>query len=108
MKTTNTPTRDLEADLAICEAATPGNWETDGFSVFTEMKPDYSGGYSIFHSHEGPNRENDCEFASAARAGWPYAIRRAMEAENEIDRLRNELNMLQEQLQQQHRSACYD
>lgn len=30
--------------------------------------------------------------------GWPYAIRRAMEAEAEVDRLRNEIRILQDHL----------
>lgn len=64
--------RDLEADLAICEAATSGPWEN----------------------------EANIRFAAEAREGWPYAIRRALAAEEEIDRLRNEISMLYEALNQ--------
>lgn len=62
--------RDLEFDLLICERWDFGN-------------PDIAN-----------------EFIRQAREGWPYAIRRALKAEAEVDRLRNELNILQEQLAQ--------
>lgn len=109
----STVSRDLDADLVICEAATQGPWETDGFSVFTKMLPDYRGGLTVAQlcgtwSVTNPNHENDCSFISAARTGWPYAIQRAQAAEQEVDRLRNEIDMLQEQLSQHHRSPCYD
>lgn len=42
-----------------------------------------------------------------APEGWPYAIRRALELEVENDRLREEISLMQEQVQQ-HRSLCYD
>lgn len=47
-----------------------------------------------FIKYEWSNEE---QFAARAIVGWPYAIKRAMEAENEIDRLRNELNIYIEQ-----------
>jgi len=50
------------------------------------------------------NPYNSDLFIREALEGWPYAIRRALEAETEIDRLRNELNILQEQLEQ--RGCC--
>lgn len=91
--------RDLEADLAICEAATPGpwNWTWDGLCLSSEGAAD-SGDYVAWvqHTAGGPN-DADRVLISEARGGWPYAIRRAMEAEAEIDRLRNELQIQQEQ-----------
>ena len=83
--------RDLEADLAICEAATPGPWTFDRVSVKREE-------YAILLSYL--STRDDLRFVAEAREGWPYAIRRAMEAEKEIDRLRNEISILQEQLAQ--------
>jgi len=105
--------RDLDADLAICEAATSGEWETDGFAIFTKMKPDFSGGLTIAQlcgtwNVSNPLHEFDCEFIVAAREGWPYAILRAQEAERENDKLHDEINLLQEQLNQHHRSTCFD
>ncbi|CAM4182839.1 hypothetical protein L1N85_11250 [Paenibacillus alkaliterrae] len=44
-------------------------------------------------------------FIKNALIGWPYAIKRAMEAEKEVDRLRNELNILQEQ---KRGRGCWD
>lgn len=69
--------RDLEADLAICERWDFGNPYTDN------------------------------QFIREALEGWPYAIRRALAAETEIDRLRDEIRMLQEQLEQRRR-GCPD
>jgi len=79
-------TRDLDADLALCEAATWETWDK-----------------LIWHIPAA-----DFHFTAESRQGWPYAIRRAQEAEREVDRLRNEIGMLQEQLSQHHRSGCYD
>ena len=88
-------TRDLEADLAICEAATPGPWEckygqTAHHIRNLELK------VSVALAARGTN----AHFITEAREGWPYAIRRAMVAEAEVDRLRDEIRMLQKQLEQ--------
>lgn len=61
--------RDLEADLAICEAAEKGDAVSLGFVI-------------------------------DAPAGWAYAIRRALEAEAEVDKLRNEISQIYEALNQ--------
>jgi hypothetical protein len=63
--------RDLEADLAYVNSFTQGD---DRKSTSATM-----------------------QFVGSAVTGWPYAIKRAEEAEKEVDRLRNELNMYQEQ-----------
>ncbi len=91
---TKTQARDLEADLAICEAATAGpwtwqSWEHDRDRVLIETE--------LFLVADAMSiSEEDAEFIAAAREGWPYAIRRALEAEAEADRLRNELQIYQE------------
>lgn len=72
--------RDLVADLAICEAATLGPW----------MASELDKGVLIVR--------DSAEFIAQAREGWPYAIRRAQQAEREYDRIHNELNILQEKL----------
>lgn len=107
MRDTVGPARDLEADLAICEAATPGPWRwKEGYGLermklvgeFEIMNFGVGGTYDQVAGME-PD-EDDAQFIAEAREGWPYAIRRAMAAEAEVDRLRNELNILHEQLEQ--------
>lgn len=97
MAATGKQVRDLEADLAICEVATPGPWITSGDCI-ARSKTDSEGWHDVIVSPRTPRpgRADMC-FLAEAREGWPYAIRRALEAEAEIDRLRNELNILQEQ-----------
>ena len=86
-------TRDLEADLSICEAATPGPYEQRDLYVTAKMGANEVA-ISICYT------PSVARFIAEAREGWPYAIRRALEAEKEIDRLRNEISILQEQLAQ--------
>lgn len=101
-------TRDLEADLAICEAATPGPWAVD--DGFLDVISEENGGPICEVGDPYPRGDNhpkeNMQFIAEAREGWPYAIRRAMAAEAENDRLRNELNILQEQLHDKGR--CWD
>lgn len=85
-------TRDLEEDLAICEAAQPGPWTTHNGDI---KAPN---GYTMYIGYAADRR--DSAFVAAARTGWPETIRYAMKLEDEVDRLRNELNILQEQLEQ--------
>lgn len=89
--------RDLAADLAVCEAATPGPWryssrddddcgrfiDPNGDSVMDfGHSPDIddqtaSGGF--------PPSGDDSVFIEEAREGWPHAIRRAIAAETKLD-----------------------
>jgi hypothetical protein len=93
--------RDLEKDLAICGSATPGPWEYQ-----LDDPHVVQGKYWFVRSRSVRKFVAECcdediaRFIAEAREGWPYAIRRALEAEAEVDRLRNELNILQEQLEQ--------
>ena len=89
--------RDLKADLALCEAATPGPWEwtpdnwNGGFGGIVGkdnaevLFPDHrnEGDYGDAWFEEYPS-EADGKFIAAARTGWPKAIRRAMAAEKEL------------------------
>ena len=88
--------RDLEADLAICEAATPGPWLIDEANKGVMSIGDQEG----FEITTDILRDEDAVFIAEAREGWPYAIRRALEAEAEVDRLRAENAMLLEALNQ--------
>jgi hypothetical protein len=63
-----TDKRDLVADLAICEAATPGWKVEEHIKTVVEI-----GEFDAF----GVKREEDAVFCAAARTGWPHAIRRA-------------------------------
>ncbi len=100
-----TKTRDLEKDLAICGAATPGPWITDeNPRCQLVWGPNNSGHGAIAEVRKYQEKWSDnLRFIAEAREGWPYAIRRALEAEAEIDRLRNEIAILREQLEQR----CY-
>lgn len=70
--------RDLEADLKICEAATPGPWAKTGDFVNDLY------GKPIARTWE----ESDNIFIAAARTGWPETIERAMAAEAELARIK--------------------
>ena len=76
--------RDLQKDLEICNTATQGPW------VFEEYDVD-------IWSQADPWRvanvglHADMEFISEAREGWPHAIERAIQAEAEVERLRENL-----------------
>ena len=71
--------RDLQADLEICNKATPGPWIQDRCNVSAQ-------GYTLFITYV--SGKNDAQFIAAAREGWPYAIERAIKAEVEVERLR--------------------
>jgi hypothetical protein len=88
--------RDLAGDLAFHDKATPGLW-----IAFTSPGGVYEG---EVHAHqgsemdgrlthvlstpEGDERDDDIRFAAEAHEGWPAAIRRALWAEAEVERLR--------------------
>lgn len=99
--------RDLAADLQICEAATPvQDWYTSviqtNFRAGSTDEP-YSAFMAAGPMHQFPRRrgrkpgeqeiaakekvERDRLFFREAREGWPHAIRRAMRAEAETERL---------------------
>ncbi len=79
--------RDLKADLKFCDRATQGPWRH-------EWNPDYSEVYApgvdkpiILVGHD----PYDAEFIVQAREGWPHAIERALELEEELTRCGNTL-----------------
>lgn len=87
--------RDLTADLALCEAATPGPWIREpelGREIYSESYLCGSVvtvvGDDMSYVDITPNNER---FILEAREGWPHAIRRAIEAEAKVDRLRKAL-----------------
>lgn len=86
--------RDLEEDLAICEAATPGPYQIRRCECGHPACDQYF--ISVTNS-DGRLDPQDAKFYSEAITGWPYAIRLALKYEKEIDRLQNELQIYQEQ-----------
>lgn len=97
--------RDLDADLAICEAAGRGPWLVDHGVASQVRQPNVSNRRRIVCPPDADGI-NDSRFIAAAREGWSSAIRRAMEAEAKIDRLENELRMLQGDLNRGR--GCWD
>lgn len=89
--------RDLAADLRLCEEAAPGSLHCDMRPG--DMDPDWAdGGETIWDANGRPVACVLHEWYSLARfivessEGWPHAIRRAMEAEAEVEQLRAALS----------------
>jgi hypothetical protein len=99
--------RDLDADLAICEAAGRGPWVVAHDVASQVRQPNVSNRRRVVCPPDA-NGINDATFIAEARQGWPYAIRLDQKVERENDRLRNELDALKIELNQYHRSGCYD
>lgn len=80
--------RDLHADLALCEAATVGPWIYSDWpgsvNVVTPSRRIITSVYGM-DAQEANARGI---FIAAARTGWPHAIERALEAEREVEALR--------------------
>ncbi len=77
--------RDLEKDLAICEAATPGPWDDVADIVHSgnSCGDEYNCGIEC--------KEADARFITESRTGWPEAIKRAKAAMAEVKRLKEAL-----------------
>lgn len=80
--------RDLREDIAICDAATSGPWSAEITLRDTQVY-DSTDTYPIAEFNFA-NGDNDARFTAAARTGWPHAIERAIRAEAEVRRLRND------------------
>jgi hypothetical protein len=84
------------ADLAVCEAASPGPWTARMARIEDDDPDHYCGlvrgqGYRTpAHCYGGgPKRRLDCEFIAMSRTALPAWIRRAQAAEAEVARLRH-------------------
>lgn len=89
-------TRDLAADLALCEAASEGPW-----SHGLDLDPPDSGietanGGCVAHIQDHGNVNTvartgeefshaDARFVAASREGWPAAIRRSLTVEADVE-----------------------
>lgn len=105
--------RNLEEDLATCNAATPGPWRACGpvrrEDVVREEAPawtdapcgltatvwevgqvgdNYAPGLAVVNSNEKRTAEPNARFIAEAREGWPSAILSAMESQRVYRRLR--------------------
>jgi hypothetical protein len=89
MTTVNTAAkRDLYADLTLCESIP--EWIAEG-SILAEYDRLTETGCDLVATFV---RKSDAEFAERAREGWPESIRRAIAAEAEVERLRDENHTL--------------
>lgn len=90
--------RDLHADLALCEAATNGPWTHSRFAAGYVMTDDdkctivasvveYNEDGSIHKKFAGEECLANRTLIAESREGWPEAIRRAIAAEAEVERL---------------------
>jgi hypothetical protein len=93
--------RDLQKDLELCQKATRGPWIAlpamcgpDGMEVYQVE----SMGCICLVGDPRPRGENrptaNMHFIAAAREGWPHAIDRALKAEAEVEKLRDEVERL--------------
>jgi len=90
--------RDLIADLAICDAATEGPWYTEEGADTWQLFGGYLGMQQLIKAPKhGTNYaeywpdESDAVLIAESREGWAHAIRRAIAAETEVERLRSAL-----------------
>ncbi|MCG7406757.1 hypothetical protein MH117_04945 [Paenibacillus sp. ACRRX] len=85
--------RNLVEDLVICDAATPGPWIWWGYgeSIGDGIR---SINQKILMADDNKlvivNKEN-INLMVEARQGWPEAIKRAISAEEEVERLKGQL-----------------
>lgn len=94
--------RDLHADLVKCNAATPMPWIVDVNLANQIRQPNVSKRRRIMTPPDA-NGLGDASFIAEARQGWPEAIRRAIAAEKEVDRLQEVLREIHG-----HIGATYD
>ena len=106
----DTPPRDAEADLAVCEGASKGPWEADTVdpSDCVVWGPPISGStMPLFLGNVGADRVQrtatafDFDAANAAfialsRTALPHWIRRAQRAEAEVERLKARIQELED------------
>ncbi len=91
--------RNLVADKALCDKASPGPW------TYCQRGCDELG-YDLDEPPNGPpngirgyfQRGEDAEMVAESRVGWPHAIGRAIAAEAEVERLRKQVAALQASL----------
>ncbi|MGG0754698.1 hypothetical protein [Brevibacillus laterosporus] len=86
--------RNLHEDLEICNAATEGLWgarwdELPGNANLRQWVSTHLDGLACAVSYE------DAHFIAEDRDGWPYAIRRALDAEMKVARMERRLRAVE-------------
>lgn len=92
--------RDLQADLEICNNATPGPWHWTPEEIGCDAGTGWWGEPpsvilpQVMGNINGKGfvvwSNDDAGFIAASREGWPHAIERALKAEAEVERLKEE------------------
>lgn len=92
--------RDLEADMAICEAATPGPWLAQWQSGQTD-KHKYTHEVYIASLDDVYflMTKGDAEFFAAARTGWPETIQELLAERSKTEELTAEVVRLKEAME---------
>lgn len=87
--------RDFEADRAICDAATSGEWRVYGgkFGETNVYAPPYEKANEVV-SDISWDRPADATFIAEARTGWPAALDFIHTQADEIERLSFEYNVV--------------
>src|ERR1700685_3008401 len=69
--------KEIDEQLAICDKATPGPWETGGGCVLQEAFPADIITEALHSSDlvDGDYQQGNIDFIAAAREGWPQALR---------------------------------
>lgn len=70
--------RDFEADRKLCDAATKGPWRVGNCENVIQTNHITRDVWQI------PKTQKDLEFIAASRDGWPKALDRIVELENEL------------------------
>ena len=113
--------RDLKADLELCNEATPGPWYREktganfkGFSseVIIADTSRYATGNKVYAEPEGGQfPSSDADFIAQAREGWPYAIEQALaekERANKYEIILRELTTAAENYISEDGSVTWD
>lgn len=111
--------RDLSADLAVCNAATPGPWVERLDLEPPDPGIESAGGGCVCHvqCHSNLNtvlrtgeefRHTDARFIAIARTALPALIRRCHAAEQRVRELERELSQLNVAISQQPLSVQND
>ncbi|UED72135.1 hypothetical protein [Brevibacillus sp. HD3.3A] len=86
--------RDAEKDLALCEAATPGPWESlpdavMASNIVLRWVCQMYDSVDVF-----PSAAADARFIAESRTALPHWIQRAVVAEAEVERLKNTMRSM--------------